>query len=200
MLPEWFVIFAVALRLASGTMYARAVFARRARPNPISWFFWALTPLIVFAAQLFDLQSVGWGIATTFALGLSPLIVFVCSLQYNWRRAHFTPANITCGVLAATGIVLWLTTNDPTLGIVFSIAADAFASIPTIIKAWKQPQSEYLPAYFITMMSVTITAATITTWNFASCAFPIYIFIINAIIFGAGYAGRQRKGLTKQLA
>jgi hypothetical protein len=193
MLPEWFVVFAVALRLASGATYARAVLARQAKPNPITWFFWALTPLIVFTAQLFHLEAVGWGIATTLALGLSPLLVFIVSLRHNWHRSQFTPSTITCGVLAACGILLWLTTNDPVLAIIFSIAADTFASIPTVIKAWRDPKSEFLPAYLITTASVIITAATITTWSFASYAFPAYIFAINVIIFSAGLMGLARK-------
>lgn len=193
MLPEWFVVFAVAMRLASGATYAKAVLSRRTQPNPVTWFFWALTPIIVFCAQLFHLETVGWGIATTVALGLSPLIVFVLSLRHNLHRSHFTPATIACGILAACGIVLWLNTNDPTLAIIFSIAADAFASIPTVIKAWRNPTSEYLPAYLITIASVIITLLTITTWTFASYAFPIYIFAINLIIFTAGFLSVRRK-------
>lgn len=194
-LPEWFVVFAVFLRLASGLTYARAVIKRRAQPNPVTWFFWALAPMIVFAAQLFDFAAVGWSIATTFALGLSPLIVFILSLRHNLHRSHFTPSTIVCGILAGVGIFLWLSTNDPTLAIIFSIAADIFGSIPTVIKAYRDPKSEYLPAYLLTMASVTMTLCIITQWNFAAYAFPVYIFIINLIIFSAGnlqFLGRRK--------
>ncbi|HVI69593.1 MAG TPA: hypothetical protein VM581_03990 [Magnetospirillaceae bacterium] len=190
MLPAWIVICAALLRLLSGATYALAVVRDRAKPNPITWFFWALTPTIVFFAQLFE--GVSWGLFTTFALGFGPFVVFILSLRRNWNRSHFTPSTIVCGIFATLGVLLWLTTNNPTLAITFSILADIFGSIPTIIKIWHNPASEYAPAYFITMISVSLTLLTITEWTFAQYAFPVYILVINIVIFGAGILAQRR--------
>lgn len=190
MLPAWIVVCAALLRLLSGGSYAWAVIRNRAKPNPITWFFWALTPTIVFFAQLF--QGVGWGLFITFALGFGPLVVFILSLRHNWNRSHFTPSTITCAILAAVGIFLWLTTNNPTLAIIFSILADIFGSVPTIIKIWRTPASEYLPAYLITMAAMTLSLLTITEWEFAQYSFPVYIFMINLVIFGTGFIASKR--------
>lgn len=191
MLPAWFILFAAGLRLLSGATYAFAVIKNRAQPNPVTWFFWALTPAIVFVAQLFE--GVSWGLFTTFALGFGPLVVFVLSLRHNWKRSHFTPSTIICGILAGVGVVLWLTTNNPTMAIIFSILADIFGSIPTIIKVWRAPASEFLPAYAITIVSITLTLLTITTWSFAHAAFPLYILAINIVILGAGLISFRKR-------
>lgn len=185
MLPAWFVIFAVTLRLFSGASYAWAVITKRARPNPITWFFWSLTPMIAFPAQL--IQHVGWSAATTLALGIGPLAVFILSLKHNLTRAHFTPSTIACGVLAAIGIVLWVTTSNPTLAIVFSILADIAGSVPTVLKAYHDPNGEFFPAYIISIVSMAITISTLQYFTFANFAFPAYIFAINLVIFAAGY-------------
>ncbi len=192
MLPEWFVVYAVALRLTSGLSYALAVIKKRAKPNPITWFFWALTPAIVFVAQLFEHAALS-SMAITLALGFGPLLVFILSLKYSLQRTHFTPASITCGVVAAIGVALWLTTSDPKLAIIFSIGADICSSIPTIIKIWRKPGSEFLPAYAITMASMVITLLTLQAWDFASFIFPVYILAINAVIFGTGFVATRRK-------
>lgn len=192
MLPAWITIVAALLRLLSGTSYAWAVLRGRAQPNPITWFFWALTPTIVFLAQLF-VGGVGWGLLTTFALGFGPLVVFVLSLRHNWSRSHFTPSTITCGVLATLGVVLWLTTNNPILAIIFSMLADIFGSIPTILKAWRHPASEFLPAYLITMVSIILTLLSLTEWTFAQYGFPVYILAINLVIFGTGFIASKRQ-------
>jgi len=199
MLPGWIVLCAAAIRLLSGATYAWAVIQRRARPNPITWFFWALTPGIVFFAQLFE--GVGWGLFITFALGFGPFVVFLLSLRHNWHRSHFTPSTITCGILAALGVLLWLTTSNPTHAIIFSILADIFGSIPTIVKIWRDPTSEFLPAYAITMSSIALTMLTINDWVFAQYAFPVYIFGINLVIFGTGFiAQRLRRHQPKPKA
>lgn len=191
MLPGWIVLCAALLRLVSGGTYAWAVIQKRARPNPITWFFWALTPTIVFFAQLFE--GVGWGLTITFALGFGPLVVFLLSLRHNWQRSHFTPSTITCGILAGLGVILWLTTSNPLHAIIFSILADIFGSIPTIIKIWRDPRSEFLPAYAISMFSVALTILTINQWVFAQYAFPFYILVINLIIFGTGFTALHTK-------
>jgi len=190
MLPACFIAVAIFLRLYGSTHYALAVIKRRARPNPVSWFFWALTAAIVFVAQL--AENVGWSAATTFALALGPLIIFLLSIKYSFSRAHFTPSTIACAIFAAVGIVLWLNAKDPIIAIVFSIFADAFSGIPTVIKAWHDPESEYLPAYALSMLSMAITLLTLTNWDFASYAFPLYILGINLIIFCIGYFRQLR--------
>lgn len=191
MLPAGFLLIAAALRLTSGASYAWAVIKKGAKPNPITWFFWALAPIIVFFAQL--AEGVGAELIITFALGFGPFVIFILSLFYSRDHSHFTPSTIICGILAAIGIILWLTTNDPMLAIVFSILADICGSIPTIIKIWHKPHSEYIPAYGITMISMAITALTITDWRFASFAFPAYIFLINSVILATGLAGLHFK-------
>lgn len=180
-IPAGFLAVAIAIRLGGGLAYARAVIRGRAKPNPITWFFWALTALIVFVAQV--VAGVGWGASISFALGLSPLVIFVLSLRHNWSRAHFTPATVTCAVIASVGVILWQLTQDPNLAIIFSIVADFFGSLPTVIKAYQRPQSEVSLPYLLSMLSMVITLLTLTRWGFADFAFPVYIFCINALIF-----------------
>lgn len=186
MLPAWFVIFAVLLRLGGGAGYAAAVIKGRAQPNPVTWFFWGLTPMIVFFAQLFEgVQS--WSLAISFALGIGPLVIFGLSLRKNRSRANFTFTNITCAVLAAVGIVLWLTTDDPLLAIAFSVLADISASIPTVIKAYVRPHTEVAYPYFMSMLAMFVALLALRDWTVASFVFPFYIFLINTLIFSLVY-------------
>lgn len=190
MLPAWFIIVAVAIRIIGGTFYLRAVLRRKAQPNPITWFFWALTAGIVFIAQIFE--HVGWSAATTFALALTPTAIFIASLRHNLTRAHFTKATIGCGVMAGLGIVLWQITNDPVQAIVFCIIADIFGSVPTLEKAYKQPHSEVALPYWLSVISMGVTLLIIDTWTFANYAFPIYIAAINLSVIGMRMLGMRK--------
>jgi len=60
--------------------------------------------------------------------------------------------------------------------------ADGMAGIPTIIKSFKEPESENYKAYFYSMINAGITLLTIKTWSFAHWGFPIYIFLICALL------------------
>jgi hypothetical protein len=185
-LPNWLVFVAVALRLCGGLAYVYDIVAKNARPNPITWFSWSLAGLVAFTAQL--AEGVGIQSLTTLAIGLSPLAIFIASLAKSRDASSFTATNIVCGILAVTGIVLWVVTDNPILAIVFSILGDIAGGVPTITKAFNRPDSEPKKPYLFTMASMVITTLTIDHWVFAAYAFPIYIFCINFLILALAYS------------
>ncbi len=187
MLPAWCVYIAIAIRIFGGLSYFHGIFKGRANPNPITWFIWSATAMVAFAAQIHE--GIGLQAWVTFSLGLTPLLVCVVSLFKNRSRSHFTPFNISCGILALIGIILWQATSNALVAIVFSILADTSGSIPTVVKAFRHPSTEYAPAYSMSILSMVITLLTIDDWEFASYAFPLYIAVINCVICGAIWFG-----------
>ena len=126
MLDERFVFVGAAIGSLGSLSYLIATVRGRARPNRVTFFFWALAPLIAFAAELTEgvrIQSI-----MTLLVGLSPLAIFLASFvnpKAEWRLTRF---DIGCGVLALLGTVLWALTRSGNLAILFSIAADGFAA------------------------------------------------------------------------
>jgi hypothetical protein len=100
------------------------------------------------------------------------------------KKAYWkiTRPDIICGLLSVTGLSLWYLTKVSNLAIVFSLIADAFAALPTLYKSYHHPQTENAFAYLTASISGVITLLTIKYWNFATYAFPAYIFLINLLI------------------
>lgn len=182
MLPVWFVGFSVAIRLLGGTQYAVGVLRGKARPNPITWFLWGLTPLIAFFAQVAEDGLSGQALVLL-ALATTPLIVCILAVMRHSARQHFTPFAITCGLLALMGIVLWRITKMPSIATAFSILADIFATLPTLQKAYRDPDSEYAWPYAWSAISMVVTLLTITEWSFVVFAFPLYMLAVNVVLF-----------------
>jgi hypothetical protein len=180
MLPEWFALVSVFVRLIGGGQYARGVLKRKTFPNPISWFLWGLTPMIAFFAQItvsFSVQSF-----VLLALGITPLIICTLSLKLHGIRQHLTPFSLSCGAIAIIGVILWRVTSYPELAILFGIAADIFATLPTLQKAYCDHTSEYALPYLISAASMAITLLAIHDWAFTIYAFPLYMLCINVVI------------------
>lgn len=177
MLPVWFIYIAAGLRLFGGVAYLRATLAGKAKPNPLSWLLWGVTPLVAFFAGL----STGFHPASvvTLALGISPFMVFVAAMFKNPRLFRLDRFNLLCAFLAASGIALWRITNDPQLAIALSIVADIAASFPTIYKTIKRPYTEYAPTYAMSAVSMIITMLAVQNLNFITIAFPLYVLVIN---------------------
>jgi hypothetical protein len=185
MIPSWFVVVSICIRLFSGSQYAWGIFKGKAQPNPVTWFLWGLTPIITLTAQMqdgFSGQS-----AMLLALGLSPLVICVIGIAKCGIRPYLTPFTLSCGAIALAGIVLWKITALPELAIIFSILADIFATLPTLRKAYQDPSTEYATPYMISILSMTVTLLAIQTWVFSVFAFPLYMLGINVALFCFAY-------------
>jgi len=181
MLDERFVFVGFALGLYGDLIYLIEVLRGKVKPNKVTWFFWALAPLIAFSAEI--QKGVGLQSLMTFSVGFGPLLVFIASFvnkKSYWKLHKF---DYFCGGLALLGIILWQVTGEGNIAIFFSILADGFAAIPTIIKSYFKPESENSVAYLFTVINAGIALLTIKIWNFAHWGFPIYVFVACIIIY-----------------
>lgn len=198
MIPIGFLAVAVAIRLLGGFSYLRAVITGKAQPYPLSWLLWGITPMITFAAEVS--AGVGWRSAVTFALGLTPLLVFIVSMIKNPKWLKLDTLNVVCLLASLGGIALWMATDNPLVAIVVAIIADTFSAVPTIRKTIKNPKSEYAPSYMLSVLSMVITMLTITEWTFAVYAFPVYVLTINSfmVLLITGRKGKKSKRRKKR--
>lgn len=184
MLHANFIIIAIILR-ASGTIsYLGSVLRGEAKPHMISWFFWGLAPMIAFFAQWQEQHVISPQAWVTFALGLGPFIILGASLVKNKPDWSFTRLDIGCALLAGAGLILWQLTDSPVLALVLCMGADLAAGLPTVIKAYRKPESEYAPAYFLSSIAMVVTLLTITQWNFVTYVFPLYMLAVNVLMSG----------------
>lgn len=156
-----------------------------AKPNKISWLLWSIAPLIATAAAMSD--GVRWSVLPVFMSGFAPLLVFIVSLfcpQAYWKLEKF---DYLCGLFSFLALILWLITKQPLIAIVFSIASDGFAAVPTIKKSWFFPESETHTPYSTGVFNSLTSFFAISTWSFAALLFPVYLVFVNSAILFSLY-------------
>ena len=79
-------------------------------------------------------------------------------------------------------LVLWGITKEPVIAIVFAIASDGFAAVPTLIKAWKYPETETAAPFTTGLFNSLTSFAAIKVWSFSSYGFPVYLVIANSFL------------------
>lgn len=181
MLNENFVIVGFVIGMLGSIKYLIETVQGRVKPNRVTFFLWALAPLIAFAAEI--KQGVGIQSLMTFGVGFSPLTILIASFfnkKSEWKLGWF---DFTCGGLSLIGLFLWWITRDGGIAIIFSIIADGLAALPTIVKTYGYPETENGWLYLAASISAVLTLLTIKTWNFAHYGFPVYILIVTLIIF-----------------
>jgi hypothetical protein len=141
---------------------------------------WSIAPLIAAAAAISD--GVGWAALPVFMSGFSPFLIFTASFvtkKAYWKLASF---DYVCGVLSGLALVLWYVTKDPNVAIAFAIASDGLASIPTLIKAWRHPETESAWPFIVGVFNASTSFGVGTMWTFSEYAFPSYLIAINVTL------------------
>lgn len=178
MIAPGFAVLAALITVAGNVAYSRDTVRGRTQPNRVTWSLWALAPMIAFAAEL--AQHAGLDALLTFAVGFGPLLVVIASFVDPKAYARLTAADIACGVLSLAALIGWALTRSGDVAIALSLLSDLMAAIPTLRKAYRDPQSESASAFVADMIGAALTLLTIPAarWGFTAAAFPAYILIM----------------------
>jgi hypothetical protein len=182
---QYLVIVGAAVQLIGVFSYVKDTLKGETKPNKVTWLLWSIAPLIATVAAMST--GVTWAVLPVFISGFGPLLVFVASFVNKnayWKLEKF---DYICGLLSILALILWGITKLPEVAIVFAIASDGFAAVPTIIKAWKYPETENAGPFTAGVFNSLTSFAAIKAWTFSAYAFPIYLVFINGIIALAVY-------------
>lgn len=182
MISSNFVIVGVLLQFFGSFSYLMDTIKGKVQPNRVSWLLWSIAPLIAFVAML--KQNVGLVEALgTFIVGFVPLIIFIASFVNKKAEWKLGKLDIVCGVLSIVGLILWLVTKVGNIAIFFSILSDGLAAVPTIVKSYREPETENSTPFFFGVINAGIVLLAISNWNFENFGFPVYLFFVNFLLF-----------------
>ncbi|WP_280420963.1 hypothetical protein [Nocardia carnea] len=172
MIDPRFVFLGAALSMVGTLSYALLTLRGEVRPNRLSWFLWAAASLTGFGAQLDD--GVGLPAVLTFSMGAGPAVVFLASFANKSSYWRLSFADLLCGAASVVALAIWLAWDDPQTAVIFAVLGDLAAAIPTFRKAWSAPGTENPLVFGLVAVNGIITLLTITVWEPAVWAFPVY--------------------------
>ncbi len=181
MINENFIYLGTLISILAMLSYLRDTLSGKTKPNRVTWGFWAVIPMIAFSAQI--KEGVGLQALTTFIFAFNPMIIFIASFVNKNAYWKLGKLDYVCGAIALLGVILWLVTGEGSLAIFFSCVADFVASLPTMVKAFKNPESENADPFLSAILNSFVTLLTIQIWTFSYYAFPLYIFANNLILY-----------------
>jgi hypothetical protein len=180
MFNENLVIVGAFLQLLGSLPYITDAIKGKIQPNKVTWFLWSAAPLIAFSAQVS--QGVGIQSLATFIVGFVPLIIFLTSFINKKATWKLGSLDIWCGSLSVIGLILWYITKVGNIAIFFAILADLLAAIPTVIKSYKEPETENHMVYTMGVLNAIIALLVIKTWSFQYWGFQLYLLFMNSVL------------------
>lgn len=190
MLPPHFALVGAIIGSIGGSYYLYETLTGTTQPNRITWLLWGIFPMVIFAAQRAQgIAGLSW---VSFAAGFMPFLIVAASFfnkKAYWKSA---PRDYFLMGLALVGIVLWALTDNPNLALLFALLADILAGVPTLIKAYRQPESESWIAFAISTVGFGISLLSVQSYTFENTAFVASVFLLNATLALLASRGRKR--------
>lgn len=176
-------ILAVTLAIAGYIPYIAAVLRGEARPNRASWWIFAV--------------SAGAGAASSWAAGARgtvgvPVTYAICCVAVgllSLRRGEGGVGRLdrSCLAVAAASLAVWWATGEPMLAIVMNCVVDAAGSVPTVVKAWRDPARENGTAWLIWLAASVCNLAQIRELRAADLLYPGTLALAAVAVVTARY-------------
>ncbi|MEJ0063666.1 MAG: hypothetical protein WDO70_10850 [Alphaproteobacteria bacterium] len=182
------------MAIGPAIFYYTRIFRRLVEPHAISWFIWALTMGITWAAQY--VSGGGAGSWSSGFYALSNLCVAILGVKYGKR-------NITRGdwltlAVACMALPLWWATKDPFWSIVLITSIDILGFYPTLRKSWFRPFHEslmiFIPPVFVYILAVFALEAV----NPTTALMPVAMILAHTA--GAGIIIYRRRVVPREAA
>lgn len=177
---------------ALGTVpYLIDIVRGKTKPNIVTWLTWAMLTAISGAAAL----AAGEPKTAAFLFGNSFCTGLVVVLGLKYGTAKFTRLDIVCQVSAVLGLVFWLVFNSPTIGIIVPLIVDFIGALPTMHHSWVKPAEETWQTFLVGIVAPVFTIASLTRFNIASLAFPLYLLVANTALVLIIVMRRRQQGI-----
>ncbi len=185
------VIISSLIIISGASAYIRDTLRGKTKPNLVTWSMWTLAPLIGAAAAI-SAHADPWVVVRIFLAGFLPLLVLISAFinpQSHWKITVF---DILCGLCSILALGIWLIIDSPVYAILLAAIGDGFAALPTIIKAWKFPETETVFTYIMSLFSVLLVIPSIPHWNIENSAFQVYLILVNLILIAVVFRKRLK--------
>lgn len=145
------------------------------RPQRMTRLLYFLISLLFVGTLFAQGDRNGIFIASTQLLG--GFIILLLSIKKG--MGGYAKSDIVVFMLAILSLIVWKTTDNPTLGLSMSIVTDLIAFYPTLIKTWHRPETEEWRFYMSDVIASLFSILSILVYSYQNLAFPIYIFLLN---------------------
>lgn len=157
-------------------IYLINTLTKKVQPSVLSWTGWAF---LMGTSVVSQVASKGWQWSMTgvlcstvgcFTIGMAAL----ATRNYSFERKDWQYV-----VWSALCVAIYLVSGNPWMTTVFAIGADGILGIPTIVKAWRDPQSERSLAWVLGVVSSTLALIICVGHDWIYVLFPGYLLLFN---------------------
>lgn len=166
------------LFMLSVVPYVRSILKGNTKPQRMTWLIWTILVFIAFFSQL--AKGATWSLLLTAGDAVAILIIFIISIKFG--MGGFRKIDILSLIGAGISLFLWYLTNEPAVALFLIILIDIIGANLTIIKAWKNPETENWVGWGMCGVGGLFGILAVGSFNFILLVYPVYICLANSLI------------------
>lgn len=139
--------------------YLISILRGSTKPSRAGYGIWAVVEVVWASSYISSgATTTKW---TGIVFAVTAVLIFVLSLKYG--MGGFSALDITCLLLAAIAVVLWINTKNPTVAVYMSTLAALLGYPPIIKKSYLHPETENIASWTLYAIAATLNVFALTT-------------------------------------
>lgn len=154
-------------------------------PNACSWLIWSVVATLAAASSW--QAGATWPLAGAVMNALGCLVMLGLALSTGTFAA--AKVDLVCLGIAALGLAAWIVTDDPAVGLLLFLGADASGAIPTLRHVIVDPAREDTTGWALLAMAGLAAVASVEpqqwAWTWQSFGYwggAVYVALVNLTI------------------
>lgn len=171
-------LVAGALSFLAFVPYVVSTLKGKNRPNRATWIIWTAVGVSLLASYA------AAGARETVWVSAANLLafIFVLVLSVKYGVGGWTSLDVACLIGAALGFLLWWWFDSPLPTLYSGLFIDFVGAVPTLVKAWKEPESESLTAWVLFCVANALNLFAIKMWSVVVASYPVYMVFITLLL------------------
>lgn len=166
-------IIAGILALSGYIPYIISILRGKTKPDRATWFIWAVIGGLL--ALSYTAEGDPKAIWLPIGYFLGPFITAILSIRYGY--AVWSKLDTICMIAAGVSLIPWFLFKHAIATLIINVIIDASGAIPTLVKTYREPETEDFTAWFIFFIANTLQLFAITVWDLSEI-YPIYLFFL----------------------
>ena len=163
--------------------YILSILRGKTKPHRATWWIWTVVGFMLGASYYSSGANHTLWVSVSYIIG--PFATAILSIKYG--VGGWTRFDRNCLLGAGVSVVLWWMFSSPLAALVINLFIDFMGALPTIRKAYHEPESEDPTAWVLGSAANTANLFAVESWTLKIAIYPIYMFtacgLITAFIF-----------------
>jgi hypothetical protein len=161
----------------------------RIKPNKATWLILAAVNILIAASYKSAGATDTFWVALANAVGM----VLIAGISLGYGQKDWTGLDKACLLGAGLGLGAWILTGNPVYAYVIATLGDGSGMLPTVVKAYKDPDSERSLTWPVWVWAYALALLAISGWTIVIALYPAYLFSVCLIMSALTYIPRGRK-------